>query len=108
MSFDAHDRPNMELSFPSKLTDYTAAGLPLLVCGPTYCSAVRWVREHPGMAEFIETEDSAPLQDALRRLVENEQHRFQLATRALELGGKVFSHAAIQQTFHHALTVKQN
>ena len=37
MSFDAVDRANMEVSFPSKLTDYTAVGLPLLVYGPPYC-----------------------------------------------------------------------
>src|SRR5207253_6403 len=42
MSFDAADRANVQLSFPSKLADYTAAGLPLLIQGPDYCSGVRW------------------------------------------------------------------
>ena len=46
MSFDRQDRANMELSFPSKLADYTAAGLPLLICGPPYCSATRWAKEN--------------------------------------------------------------
>ena len=30
MSFSLSDRPNMEIAFPSKLTEYTAAGLPIL------------------------------------------------------------------------------
>src|SRR6202012_52241 len=34
MSFDAADRANMEISFPSKLTDSTVPGLPLLIFGP--------------------------------------------------------------------------
>lgn len=104
MSFEPHDRSNMELSFPSKLTDYTAAGLPLLVGGPSTCSAVRWVRDHPGVAELVETEEPAALSSALRRLGENAAHRFQLAEQALELGRQFFSHAAIQKTFYHALT----
>ena len=34
MSFDPLERINMELSFPSKLTDYTATCLPILVWAP--------------------------------------------------------------------------
>ncbi len=58
MSFDPSDRANMELSFPSKLTDYTAAGLPLLIRGPAWCSAVRWAKENSGVAEVIEVRES--------------------------------------------------
>ena len=42
MSFAADDHDNMRMGFPSKLTDYTAVGLPLLIAGPADCSAVRW------------------------------------------------------------------
>ena len=103
MSFEPADRPNMELSFPSKLTDYTASGLPLLIWGPPGCSAVRWVRDNPGVAELVETDEPAALLPALRRLGENPAHRFQLAEQALALGRQFFSHAAGQRTFHHAL-----
>lgn len=107
MSFDAHDRPNMELSFPSKLTDYTAAGLPLLICGPAYCSAVRWVRENPGVAECVETDEPAALQGALRRLGEGGR-RYQLATQAQELGRHLFTHATTLNAFRNALTGRSN
>jgi len=108
MSFDPEDRPNMELSFPSKLTDYTAAGLPLLIWGPPGCSAARWVRDNPGVAELVETDEPAALPPALLRLGENPAHRFQLAEQALALGRQFFSHAASQRTFHHALGATQN
>ncbi|HEX5966296.1 MAG TPA: glycosyltransferase, partial [Pyrinomonadaceae bacterium] len=55
MSFDARDRSNMEIAFPSKLADCTAIGVPLLIYGPSYCSAVQWARENSGVAEVVET-----------------------------------------------------
>ena len=57
------DRINMEMAFPSKLADCTATGLPLLIYGPAYCSAVTWARENPGVAEVVETEGA--LSDAI-------------------------------------------
>ncbi len=102
MSFDAHDLPNMKLSFPSKLTDYTAAGLPLLVCGPAYCSAVRWVRENPGLAEVAESEDVGELRQALNRLADPKR-RLALGARVLAVGEKYFSHEAVLRVFYAAL-----
>jgi glycosyltransferase involved in cell wall biosynthesis len=103
MSFASQDRQNMEISFPSKLTDYTLTGLPLLIVGPNYCSAVRWAKENPGVAEVVETVDRASLQAAVDRLVENVAFRQQLAARALEVGRTYFSHETAQATFLSAL-----
>lgn len=102
MSFDADDRPNMELSFPSKLTDYTAAGLPLLICGPAYCSAARWARENPGVAEITESEDVGELGQALNRLADSAR-RLELGAKALVVGKKYFSHEAVLRVFYSAL-----
>ena len=103
MSFAASDRPNMEISFPSKLTDYTTVGLPLLICGPEYCSAVRWARNNPGVAEVVDAEDMGGLAQAVERLAQNPEHRVRLATQALATGDRYFSHAAAQQVFQAAL-----
>jgi glycosyltransferase involved in cell wall biosynthesis len=99
MSFTARDRQNMELSFPSKLTDYTLTGLPLLIVGPNYCSAVRWANENPGVAEVVETVDVARLQAAVDRLIESAAYRQQLASRALEVGGTYFSYETARAIF---------
>ena len=46
MTFDAASRDNMAVSFPSKLADYTAAAVPILILGPPDCSAARWAETH--------------------------------------------------------------
>lgn len=102
MSFAETDKTNMQLSFPSKLTDYTLMGLPLLIQAPHYSSVVRWTRDNPGVAEVVDTEDSRQLTAALQRL-KDPQHRIRLAVQALAAGNRFFSHTAAQTTFHVAL-----
>jgi glycosyltransferase involved in cell wall biosynthesis len=103
MSFEASDRANMEMAFPSKLADYTATGVPLLIYGPSYCSAIAWARENPGVAEVVESEPD--LSAAINRLVTNPNHRIALGKRALSTGRAYFSHARAQQRFHQLLSV---
>jgi len=102
MSFCQSDRSNMEMAFPSKLADYTATGLPLLIYGPPYCSAVRWALDNPGIAEVVAKEDPTLLARGIRRLA-NETTRVTLGHRAFEVGRRFFSHDAAQRTFHNAL-----
>src|SRR6185369_7553046 len=103
MSFDASDRANMEMAFPSKLADYTATGVPLLIYGPSYCSAVAWARENPGVAEVVEAEPDLP--SAVAKLATSPDHRIALGKRALNIGREYFSHARVQQRFHQFLSV---
>ena len=105
MSFDASDRANMEMAFPSKLADYTATGLPLLIYGPSYCSAVTWARENAGVAEVVETESH--LGEAIRRLSIDTAHRVSLGRCALEVGREYFSHERVQQVFYRAVSAQQ-
>ena len=104
MSFDRSERSNMEMAFPSKLADYTATGLPLLIYGPPYCSAVRWAQDNPGVAEVIAVEDPELLEAAIRRLA-FPTTRLVMGQRAIEVGRTFFSHDAAQRTFHTALRV---
>jgi glycosyltransferase involved in cell wall biosynthesis len=103
ISFDGVDRSNMELNFPSKLVDYTATGLPLLIYGPEYCSAVRWASENAGSAEVVDREGLDLLRAALKRLLENPILRRQLGARALEVGKLYFSYEKAEQLFFRAL-----
>ena len=106
MSFEGEHRPNMEISFPSKLADYTAIGLPLLVWGPAYCSAVRWVKENPGVAEVVENQEMTALAHSMKKLTESPEYRYTLATNALTMGFNYFSHANVIQHFYQSLTGK--
>jgi glycosyltransferase involved in cell wall biosynthesis len=103
MSFATEDRANMEMAFPSKLADYTATGVPLLIYGPSYCSAVTWARENPGVAEVVESEPD--LAAAIARLACDPDHRVALGKRALDTGREYFTHARTQQLFHQSLSV---
>ena len=103
MSFDDADRANMKMAFPSKLADYTATGLPLLIYGPDYCSAVAWARANPDVAEIVEAEDQ--LTKAVQRLANDPAHRIALGKRALEVGRQYFTHEQVQQVFLQALSV---
>ena len=103
MSFAASDRANMEMAFPSKLADYTATGVPLLIYGPSYCSAVAWARENPGVAEVVVSESD--LAGAVTKLAKNPDLRVSLGTHALNTGREYFAHAHVQQIFYESLSV---
>jgi hypothetical protein len=103
MSFDAGNRINMEISFPSKLTDYTSVGLPLLIYGPPYCSAVQWALENPAVAEVVAVEDEGALSEALLRMARAPRHLLALAETALAVGEAYFSHRAAIEVFHKGL-----
>ena len=104
MSFSPEDRANMEIAFPSKLADYTAVGLPLVIYGPEYCSAVRWARENEGVAEVIVQEDSDLLTETIRRLAQGAEFRVKLGERALEVGQRYFAAHVAQRVFQNMLT----
>lgn len=103
MSFDAADRSNMEIAFPSKLTDYTSVGVPMLIHGPAYCSAVRWASREAGVAEVVTEEGVELLAAAVSRLSTDARHRVRLSETALAVGDKYFSHEAGTRAFHCAL-----
>lgn len=102
MTFAVEWREHMSLSFPSKLTDYTATGLPLLIWGPFYCS-VRWARENPGVAEVVDQEDTQELAMAVERLCQDPAYRSRLGTHASTKGQEYFSYAAVLQRFYESI-----
>lgn len=102
MSFEKWDRANMEIAFPSKLADYTATGLPLLIFGPFYCSAVCWARDNPGVAEIVDQQDASALNNAIGKLAD-AKYRGVLGQKSLEIGRQFFSHPAVTQQFYQVL-----
>ena len=103
MSYHEQDRPNMELSFPSKLTDSTAVGVPLIIDGPEYCSAVRWARNNPGVAEVTTEGDIAGLAVCLSRL-QDPVHRVRVAHEVISRGREYFGADRATSLFYGKLT----
>jgi hypothetical protein len=105
MSFAAEDAQNMNVAFPSKLADYTAVGLPLLIWGPPSCSAVRWARENFGAAEVVEVPEVVALEESVARLMRDAQYRSTLAEGSLEKGHEFFAHDVAERKFHQLIAV---
>jgi glycosyltransferase involved in cell wall biosynthesis len=103
MSFAPEDRDNMRMGFPSKLSDYTAVGLPLLILGPSECSAVSWAHRHPGVAEVVASEAASDLEPAIARLAVDAARRITLAQAAQDVGNREFSAATADAIFQSAL-----
>lgn len=103
MSFMPEQRAIMTTCFPSKLSDYTAAGLPILIYGPPECSAVRWAKENQGSMEVVDVEGIGCLTESVRRLTESPEYRMELGMQALTVGRQYFSYDAAQRVFRRAL-----
>jgi glycosyltransferase involved in cell wall biosynthesis len=107
MSFTLEDRLRIQVGFPSKLTDYTALRMPILLYGPPECSAAVWGRDNPGTLLAVHTEDRMVLSSALARLARDANLRISLSKTAGLVGDRDFSYAAAMTIFMSALKVGQ-
>ncbi len=105
MDFDVTNKSNMQLCFPSKLTDYTAIGLPVLIWGAEYCSAVKWAKDNPGVAEVVDTEDLDALFIAVEKLCSSSDYRYVLGLNALQKGKEYFNCNNVVRHFYQSITL---
>jgi glycosyltransferase involved in cell wall biosynthesis len=104
MSYSRAQAEKMRLCFPSKITAYTLAGLPVIVRGPDYCSAVRWARETEPFAIVLDDPGEAALARALDDLAADAALRERLAAASLAAGERHFRAEVAQATFLAAIT----
>ena len=103
ISFDNKSPQFAAFSFPSKLTDYTLVGIPLLLQGPDYSSAVRWAQDNPGVAVTLMTQNINEIKESLIRL-SNSEIRWNYGSKALEIGDKYFSFENAIIIFYSAIS----
>lgn len=103
VSFEPAARHAMRTNFPSKLTDYTAVGVPLLIQGPEDSSAVQWARDNEGVACLVTDDSAETLEGALRSLRDEPELRVCLATTALRVGQSFFDAESARQTLRREL-----
>ncbi|MEH1789725.1 MAG: glycosyltransferase family 4 protein [Nostoc sp.] len=85
--------------FPSKLSEYLALGMPVLIFGPDYATGVKWGLQHPDDV-LVVTENKAQLwSDALMKLRDSAQLRQHLSQAALSVGDQDFNPASICDQF---------
>ena len=92
----------MTTSFPSKLIDATQLGLPVVVWGPEYCSAVTWARKG-GRALCVTDPDPLALRETLEGLAASPSELRRLAKSASDAAAGEFNYERIQLQFMDAL-----
>jgi glycosyltransferase involved in cell wall biosynthesis len=80
-SFDEKMRHVIETSLPTKLAEYLASGVPILVHGPPNSTVARYCRENE-CAVVVDQLDTEALQAALGRLLSDGELRKTLSERA--------------------------
>ena len=92
-----------ETHFPSKLTEYTALGMPVLISGPSYATGVRW-GERAGDATITLADDTIDaIRGACSRLTGDPALRTSLARGALVAGARDFDPSHIRDTLYEQL-----
>jgi glycosyltransferase involved in cell wall biosynthesis len=89
---------NVRVSFPSKLVDYTATGLPVLIVGAPECSLRRWCSEHDA-AIVVDEGDRAALRAAVRTLATDPRLRSAMGAKSRAVGEACFSYERTAGTF---------
>jgi glycosyltransferase involved in cell wall biosynthesis len=82
LSFDDEQRDVVATSMPTKVADYLASGVPVMVHAPPYAAVTRLARAE-GWAEVVDTESIEQVVAALRILENDEARRRQLVDNAL-------------------------
>jgi glycosyltransferase involved in cell wall biosynthesis len=91
--------------FPSKLPEYLALGMPVVVSGPKYATGVRWALQNPeAVAACIAPEPEA-LRQVLERLHLDASWRSTLATSGVLAGNSDFDPTKIKKNFLERLRV---
>lgn len=103
LSFLPSESVAVRTSFPSKLTDYTCAGLPMLFYAPAESSLMDWATEEVGAAICVTSNSPTALESAIAQLRSDPNQRWQLAERAIEAGAKYFRYEIARETFFKEL-----
>jgi glycosyltransferase involved in cell wall biosynthesis len=83
--------------FPSKLPEYLALGMPVVVTGPAYATGMRWARR--SLAPELCAGNIADFTDVLHRLATQPARRMQLAALCFEAGRRDFDPGRIAAEF---------
>lgn len=89
--------------FPSKLPEYLALGMPVIISGPSYATGVQWGLAHQDACITIETGSVEGLAVALRRLAAEGDWRRGLALGAIQSAGGDFAPGRIEASFERRL-----
>ena len=89
--------------FPSKLPEYLALGMPVIITGPEYATGMRWGKCNRQAAVTASSSRIEELEPILQRLSTEGDVRVKLAQGAVEAAKKEFDPMRIRKTFRELL-----
>jgi hypothetical protein len=89
--------------FPSKLPEYLALGMPVLISGPSYATGVQWGLDHPHSCVVVRSESPDEWDRTLRRLVNDQDYRCALAQGAVAASNGELAPERIESSFRSRL-----
>lgn len=101
-SFLSEERLAMGINLPSKLAEYTATGVPILVWGPPDSSPVKWARDHSGAALVIDENSDQGALESITQLADQDLRR-RFGRTALSVGTSFFSPSRVRRLFYQRL-----
>jgi glycosyltransferase involved in cell wall biosynthesis len=102
LSFQPEMRHLVETSLPTKLAEYLASGVPILVYAPPYASVSRYCRaEEFGL--LVDEPGEEKLVEAIRRLATDTELRDRLASNALATALRHHQAQTARADFHRSL-----
>lgn len=104
MSFAEWNQDAIKHSFPSKITDYTALGLPLLIHAPETSSIAEFVttNQQYKFAELVITESITDLEKAIDKLID-ENYRQMLGENSKKIWQRYFNPQVVRKAFFETL-----
>ena len=103
-SFHPRERTDVSTLFPSKLADYTAIGLPILIWGPEYSSAVRWGQERSDATMMETSEHDGRVSELIDRCMADVCFAERIAENGVAAGRQDFDLDSARETFYRALS----
>jgi glycosyltransferase involved in cell wall biosynthesis len=103
LSFEADMRHIVETSFPSKIAEYLAAGVPILVHAPSYSTVARYCRRYD-CGLVVDQPNDESLRSALMRLATDVGLRRRLSAKALETASENHNASRIVPEFRRQLS----
>lgn len=91
MLYDTH--------FPSKLTEYLALGMPVLISGPAYAAGVAWGLQHPKAVVTVSDPSVDAVRTACVRLRDDAGLRASLGAQSVLAGNQEFDPIRIREKF---------
>jgi glycosyltransferase involved in cell wall biosynthesis len=94
------------IHFPSKLPEYLALGMPIVMVGPDDATGVRWAKGNAKAVHLLPAGEPEKWTAVLQQLTSSAQLRSSLGQGALEAGARDFDPVHIREKFLSALSAE--